>query len=203
MIYTGWVRSSQIKRLKARALAVSASSDGLEQACNGKIIRLSLQSCLATACPIVPVREINARSGVLYATILHVVSWKSFAAGAFIPASMCPKDGSAFCWDKKGVPVPLYMDSSRDCSSGQGSRCTKDEPCTPCDLDAVEAFLAVGASGVSRCRQCGVGNSGACHFVLDEGPYCWKEPGSSEIEPCSICCTSAQVGTRGPYTEID
>ncbi|CAN0368427.1 unnamed protein product, partial [Scytosiphon promiscuus] len=41
----------------------------------------------------------------------------------------------------------------------------------------------------SRCRNCGAGNSGACNFVLDEGPYCWKETGSREVEPCSACCT--------------
>lgn len=47
--------------------------------------------------------------------------------------------------------------------------------------------------GVSRCRSCGAGNSGACNFVLGEGPYCWKEPGSREVKPCSVCCTEPEV----------
>ena len=32
--------------------------------------------------------------------------------------------------------------------------------------------------------------------MIDEGPYCWKEPGSREVEPCSVCCTEPQVRSQ-------
>lgn len=38
--------------------------------------------------------------------------------------------------------VELYMTSARDCTAAQGATCTKEEPCTPCDLTAVEVFVS-------------------------------------------------------------
>eukprot|EP00752_Nemacystus_decipiens_P008424 g7529.t2 len=123
---------------------------------------------------------------------------KNMTSGEWLDPAVCPKDGTAKCWDENQQPVDLYVSSSRDCSAAQGTRCTKEEPCTPCGLTAIEAFLEAASSnstrsGVSRCRNCGAGNSGECNFVLDEGPYCWKEPGSKEVEPCSVCCTEPVV----------
>ncbi|CAM9288552.1 unnamed protein product, partial [Scytosiphon promiscuus] len=117
---------------------------------------------------------------------------KNLTSEDWLDPSECPEDGTASCWDVNRDPVDLYVKSTKDCVAGQGASCTKDEPCTPCGLDSLKAFIVEGVgnrTGVSRCRSCGAGNSGACNFVLDEGPYCWKEPGSREVEPCSACCT--------------
>eukprot|EP00903_Cladosiphon_okamuranus_P016926 g15602.t2 len=120
---------------------------------------------------------------------------KNMTSGEWLDPAVCPKDGTASCWDDNQLPVDLYVKSNRDCTAAQGTSCSKAEPCTPCDLAAVEAFLGdttntgTTSSGVSRCQNCGPGNGGECNFVLDEGPYCWKEPGSKEVEPCSVCCT--------------
>lgn len=41
--------------------------------------------------------------------------------------------------------IPLFPEGagSRDCAAGQGAHCTKKEPCTPCDLAAVEVSYGV------------------------------------------------------------
>ncbi|CAN0371905.1 unnamed protein product, partial [Pylaiella littoralis] len=121
---------------------------------------------------------------------------KNITSDQWVDPSVCPKDSTASCWDANQVPVDLYITSTRDCTAAQGMSCTKEEPCTPCDLNTIEGFLSARGSssgnanhGVSRCRSCAPGNSGACDFVIDEGPYCWKQPGSQEVEPCSGCCT--------------
>lgn len=39
--------------------------------------------------------------------------------------------------------VDLYVKSNRDCTAAQGTSCTKKEPCTPCDLTAVEVEITL------------------------------------------------------------
>ncbi|CAM9853910.1 unnamed protein product [Ectocarpus sp. 12 AP-2014] len=127
---------------------------------------------------------------------------KNLTSGEWVDPSVCPKDGTALCWDINHTPVDLYMKSTRDCTGAQGPSCSLDAPCTPCGLDTLEGYIKASGGdansnnatdGVSRCRSCGAGNSGACSFVLGEGPYCWKEPGSREVEPCSVCCTQPEA----------
>lgn len=85
-------------------------------------------------------------------------------------------------------------DSSRDCRWFEGELCTRDEPCTPCDLDR-------------SCRTCTSDGSNAnCFFTEGLGPYCKfpvadarNVPGVGEIDdrtglrveilPCTKCCT--------------
>lgn len=55
------------------------------------------------------------------------------------------------------------------------SRCTKDEPCTPCDRDKLILF------GASRCGSCSQRFQGDCNFIPDIGPYCYKYPNSKYV----------------------
>jgi len=77
----------------------------------------------------------------------------------------------------------------RDCKKGQAARCTRQDPCSPCELEKVLAF------GVTRCETCSVFNNGDCNFVPGVGPYCWESPdydergGSRKVVPCKQCCT--------------
>ena len=58
----------------------------------------------------------------------------------------------------------------RDCKFGQKDKCTRQNPCTPCELDKLVAFDA------TRCETCSVFNRGDCNFVPGVGPYCWESP---------------------------
>eukprot|EP00904_Undaria_pinnatifida_P002411 jgi/Undpi1/12170/HiC_scaffold_5.g01846.m1 len=118
---------------------------------------------------------------------------RNMTADVWIYDAECPEDGTARCWDVNRRYIPLHIDERRDCQAAQGTRCTKTEPCTPCAQNSLREFISANTTGASRCRACGAGNRGECNFVIDEGPYCWKEPGSREIEPCSICCTEPQA----------
>jgi len=77
----------------------------------------------------------------------------------------------------------------RDCKTGQKDKCTREDPCTPCELDKLVAF------GAPRCETCSVFNNGDCAFVPGVGPYCWESPdydkrgGSRKVVPCKQCCT--------------
>lgn len=87
--------------------------------------------------------------------------------------------------DVDGKKVYFYVPTDRDCTKGQGPVCTKEDPCTPCELDRLEEF------GADRCTTCSPENSGDCHFVLGVGPYCFESPESKKATPCKRCCTEA------------
>ena len=59
----------------------------------------------------------------------------------------------------------------------QGPKCTKEEPCTPCELDRLDEFQA------ERCTTCSPENRGDCNFIPGEGPYCFDKPGSVKVRP--------------------
>mmetsp|Transcript_29186 Transcript_29186/g.94144 ORF Transcript_29186/g.94144 Transcript_29186/m.94144 type:complete len:258 (+) Transcript_29186:2-775(+) len=79
-----------------------------------------------------------------------------------------------------------YQTYRRDCDAGRGSRCTRHEPCTPCELDRL-----LGFKGATYCGMCSVLNTGDCNFQPGVGPYCWKSPHSRRVEPCKRCCTES------------
>ena len=100
----------------------------------------------------------------------------------------CPTDGTAKC--RQGTSrddrIHRYVPSLRDCHGGQLKYCTIDQPCTPCEAETLTTFKN------GRCRTCSSQNSGQCHFVPGEGPYCLISPTSKEVEPCKKCCTEPE-----------
>jgi hypothetical protein len=85
--------------------------------------------------------------------------------------------------------------SARDCGDGQGSFCTKSQPCTPCpDLDVMNAD-----SSAIACRTCTYTAADECHFSAKLGPYCTVvgSDGEKSIEPCDRCCTPPAVLDTG------
>ena len=75
---------------------------------------------------------------------------------------------------------------SRDCREGQGTTCSKEFPCTPCD----STFPHLLRSGLyiveESCTPCSVSFQGECGFQEDFGPYCNI---SNQVKPCERCCT--------------
>ena len=116
------------------------------------------------------------------------------ALGVFLRAVFV--DDATYTWLLHRTPilVPSAGTPKKRVSRGFGHSKPTVVPCP--HLQAFARANGSTRSGVSRCRRCGAGNSGACNFVLDEGPYCWKGPGSNEVEPCSVCCTEPTVRTR-------
>ncbi len=73
--------------------------------------------------------------------------------------------------------------SWRDCADGQGSECTRAEPCTPCSAGGCvpcEADAAAYAAGTAR--------TGQCYFLEGVGPYC-RDPATGDVAPCTTCCS--------------
>lgn len=117
--------------------------------------------------------------------------------GEVVHPSACPDDGSAECFEGPGEPVNQYikqrwLSDERDCAYGRGAKCTKDDPCTPCEIEKVVHFKDNG-----YCNLCSDINPGHCHFKPGVGPYCRVEHGSAAIEPCGTCCTWPE-----PYFEV-
>jgi len=96
----------------------------------------------------------------------------------------CPYDGSALCLDRStGSRIKPFHSRKRDCRGGQAPYCTKDQPCTPCDRASLADY------GAPRCRTCSTDFTGDCHFIEDQGPYCFAYPNSKYVVPCTKCCT--------------
>lgn len=110
--------------------------------------------------------------------------------GAVVPSVDCPTDGSGRCTDDAGtvdLNIPSKLQNfKRDCSNGRGARCTRKDPCTPCELDRLSGF-----KDATYCAMCSVVNQGDCKFKPGKGPYCLKRPDSRAIEPCRRCCTES------------
>ena len=104
--------------------------------------------------------------------------------GSTVDVSACPTDGTATCIGNGTQVISPFLDFQRNCKGGQGSSCTKEQPCYPCERSTLYKW------GIeARCRTCSDDFKGECNFVPDVGPYCYKEYGSYEVEPCVSCCT--------------
>jgi len=108
--------------------------------------------------------------------------------------SLCPTDGSANCEEYRNPLDPEnfafvkpYLDDQRDCLGGQATKCTVDQPCTPCELDTLHLW------NYNRCRNCVAHIPDDCHFVPGVGPYCKVSPTSKQVVPCKNCCTENKV----------
>jgi hypothetical protein len=95
----------------------------------------------------------------------------------------CPRGRSAVCHDKKGAEVDKYVPKLRNCMGGQGSQCTEEQPCSPCELTKLVEF------GEGRCGSCSTEFTGACNFIPGVGPYCLESTTSKKVVPCKTCCT--------------
>lgn len=108
-------------------------------------------------------------------------------SGQPLPAVTCPVDGTATCAvrDSSGrqVFIKPYISHFRNCVGGQGSSCTREQPCYPCGRAALHDW---GTS--ARCRAC-TGATGDCTFIPGKGPYCYDRVGSRHVVPCTTCCT--------------
>lgn len=83
----------------------------------------------------------------------------------------------------------------RDCLIGEGPLCTKDRPCTPCDLYTIKLFDGwIQDEKIGGCQACSQSNDGDCNFIEGVGPYCWKDHHRRmhEVVPCTKCCTDYQ-----------
>lgn len=100
----------------------------------------------------------------------------------------CPLNGVAKC--KQGPRhqdrIHRWVPALRDCRGGQLTKCTMDQPCTPCERETLSTFKQ------GRCTTCSTQNSGDCKFVPGVGPYCLVSPTSKAIEPCKRCCTEPE-----------
>jgi hypothetical protein len=102
----------------------------------------------------------------------------------------CPI-GTATCMatiNGTSTEVKPYISHFRNCIGGQGSSCTKQQPCYPCERSRLPEW-GKGSSGSARCRMCSSEFSGDCQFIPGVGPYCFDKPGSKNVVPCKKCCT--------------
>ena len=120
--------------------------------------------------------------------------------GTVLPAASCPTNDPenilcAYYYDNNinnevEEYIDVYLNEKRDCEYAKGPSCSKDEPCTPCQLEKLEEF------GASRCVTCGLnGINGQCDFIPNVGPYCWKDTTRTTYEPCTQCCTELSFNT--------
>ena len=80
----------------------------------------------------------------------------------------------------------------RDCLVGQSGFCTKDEPCTPCDV-YVAPFEFDAGTYEGYCEECSESYLGHCNFKgSTQGPYCQEFDGT--IAPCRRCCLPSWGG---------
>lgn len=114
------------------------------------------------------------------------------ATGTVQSAATCPTDGTAKCTTSTGKPVHRFVPNLRNCNGGQEARCTKDQPCYPCEREQLPHW-----GRGQRCRSCSSQNSGECKFIPGVGPYCFVPSAanstSKEIQPCKKCCTDPTV----------
>lgn len=100
----------------------------------------------------------------------------------------CPTTGAYRCYDATNdVQIPLYNSDERGCAGGYGAKCTKNEPCDPCESNTLLAFKS------PRCATCSTDFDGNCNFIPGEGPYCRVSPDSKAVEPCKKCCTESTL----------
>lgn len=105
---------------------------------------------------------------------------------------ICPTDGSARCTSTtdNSTDIQAYISHFRNCIGGQGSSCTQDQPCFPCERDTLQDWSGSGRSrSIARCRTCSTEFNGDCNFIPDVGPYCYSQKGSKKVVPCKRCCT--------------
>lgn len=105
------------------------------------------------------------------------------ATGLPLNETTCYRDHSSICRNKYGQKVDKYASKLRDCNGGQGKFCTKDQPCTPCELDKLVEF------GAGRCGSCSTDFTGFCDFIPEVGPFCLESNVSKNVIPCKTCCT--------------
>ena len=110
--------------------------------------------------------------------------------GEELHVSSCPTDGTADCYEGDGRKISLkvsqkILSDERDCSHGRSSKCTKEQPCTPCEVEKAILF-----KDSSYCNICSDINRGNCHFKEGVGPYCRAGPHTDRIVPCGTCCTT-------------
>ena len=94
--------------------------------------------------------------------------------------------------------------TNRDCSMTRGALCTKEEPCTACNVEAGMDDIAIAyTKRESSCRICDQTDSSLCDFVPEVGPYCIFHGELSprigygieqltplfKVRPCTVCCT--------------
>ena len=104
----------------------------------------------------------------------------------------CPTDGTAECQviDRSGGvvrKVKPYISHFRNCIGGQGSSCTMQQPCYPCERETLS-----GWGSIARCRTCSSEASKECDFIPGKGPYCFDKVGSKRVVPCKTCCTEPE-----------
>lgn len=75
--------------------------------------------------------------------------------------------------------ISPYLDSGRNCRGGMGTKCTKNEPCYPCELSSVVVSLSPLESGKVR-------------FTVHVPSFCVKSFGSGR---CRTCSTDFKVET--------
>ena len=74
--------------------------------------------------------------------------------------------------------VVLRIDAERDCTNAQPARCTKDHPCTPCEVERAQEFSPASLNIKDdtqiwkRCVSCSPQNKGECNFIYNNGSYC-------------------------------
>lgn len=119
----------------------------------------------------------------------------SVATGLVISGA-CPLDGTAKCTTAAGKTVHKYVPNLRNCKGGQEARCTKSQPCYPCEREKLYKW-GMG----QRCRSCSSQNSGHCNYVPGEGPYCFDATAanstSKQVVPCKTCCSDPTVLVAG------
>jgi hypothetical protein len=111
---------------------------------------------------------------VQYAYLFRAAMLPFPGNGNAIPLLECVQSG------KGGKPPG----SSRDCTSGQGSECTKKQPCTPCDADNG----CIGCAGSQAAYQAGTAQTGECFFTPELGPYCLDQL-TGIVGACTKCCS--------------
>lgn len=103
--------------------------------------------------------------------------------GLLFNGTICPSNGTTSCISDSNQQIDVYISNERNCEGGQGTKCSKDQPCFPCEINKIVEF------GTTRCRTCSTDNYGDCKFIPDVGPYCFISPNSKAIEACKQCCT--------------
>ena len=96
----------------------------------------------------------------------------------------------------------------RDCSLTRGALCTKEEPCTACNVEEGMDDIAIAyTKREMSCRSCDETDSSLCNFVPEVGPYCIFHGELSpkigygveqlkplfKVRPCTVCCTRKRI----------
>ena len=68
-----------------------------------------------------------------------------------IASGVCAATITAQCYYNDGLPIKHWVSEDRDCSSGQGTRCTMAEPCTPCEVEKLQVSTRIESRGAHLC----------------------------------------------------